>query len=129
MHFVRYSTSRLIWLNFAHLFAVSLLPFTTAWVARSHLAPIPVVVYGAIFVLVDTAYLVFEREVLEQADPSAMPDCARKLACRRSIAAFAIFGMATCVALFVPFLGFGLICCALVLHVRPEMTMHPNQLP
>jgi uncharacterized membrane protein len=128
MNFVRCSTPRLIWLNFAHLFAVSLLPFATAWVARSHLAPIPVAVYGAIFVLVDIAYLVFEREVLAQADASAMPDGARKLARRRSMAAFAIFGVATCVAPFVPFLGFGLICCALVLHVRPEMTMHSNRL-
>jgi uncharacterized membrane protein len=128
MHFVRCSTLRLIWLNFAHLFAVSLLPFATAWVARSHLAPISVAVYGAIFVLVDIAYLVFEREVLAQADVSAMPESARKLARRRSIAAFAIFGTAACVALFAPFLGFGLICCALVLHVKPEMTMHSNQL-
>jgi uncharacterized membrane protein len=128
MHFVRYTTPRLIWLNFAHLFAVSLLPFTTAWVARSHLAPIPVAVYGATFVLVDIAYLVFEREVLAQADASAMPDRARKLARRRSIAAFAIFGTATCVALFVPFLGFGLICCALGLHLKPEANAHSSQL-
>jgi uncharacterized membrane protein len=129
MHFVPYSTPRLIWLNFAHLFAVSLLPFTTAWVARSHLAPIPVAVYGATFVLVDIAYLVFEREVLAQADASAMPDRMRKLARRRSSVAFAIFGMATCIAPFVPFLGFGLICCALVLHVRPEVAVHSHRLP
>lgn len=130
MHFVRYSTQRLIWLNFAHLFAVSLLPFATAWVARSHLAPIPVAVYGAIFVLVDIAYLVFEREVLAQADASAMPDHARKLVRRRSIAAFAIFGTAACVASFVPSLAFGLICWALILHVRPEKerTFRPNHL-
>lgn len=129
MHFVRYATQRLIWLNFAHLFAVSLLPFATAWVARSYLAPIPVVVYGAIFMLVDIAYLVFEREVLAQADASAMPDRAIKLARRRSIAAFAIFGTATCIAPFVPFLGFGLICCALALHLRPEANAHSDPLP
>ncbi|HEX3864431.1 MAG TPA: TMEM175 family protein [Stellaceae bacterium] len=124
LHFVPYSTPRLIWLNFAHLFAVSLLPFATAWVARSHLAPAPVTVYGAIFVLVDIAYLVFEREVLAHADASAMPDHARRLARRRSIAALAIFAAATGAAPFVPLLSFGLICCALILYLRPEAIAH-----
>ena len=35
-HFMRYATEatpRLVWLNFAHLFSVSLLPLSTAWMA------------------------------------------------------------------------------------------------
>jgi hypothetical protein len=35
MSFVGYPTLRLIWINFAHLFMVSFLPFATAWVART----------------------------------------------------------------------------------------------
>ena len=38
MRFVGPPTLRLIWINFAHLFLVSLLPFATAWVARTELA-------------------------------------------------------------------------------------------
>ena len=38
MRFVREPTGRLIWLNFLHLFLVSLVPFATQWVARSRLA-------------------------------------------------------------------------------------------
>ncbi|WP_423964256.1 TMEM175 family protein [Bradyrhizobium sp.] len=34
-------TGRLIWSNFAHLFAVSLMPFSTAWIAQTELAAIP----------------------------------------------------------------------------------------
>jgi uncharacterized membrane protein len=127
MHFVRNATPRLIWLNFAHLFAVSLLPFATAWVARSHLAAAPVAVYGAIFVLTDTAYLIFEREVLAQVDASMMSYSVRKLVRRRSVTALSIFGIATCIALFAPLVGFGLICCALVLYVRPEALAHSGR--
>jgi uncharacterized membrane protein len=43
------STPRLIWFNFAHLFSVSLLPLSTAWMAVSKLAPQPVAFYAAVF--------------------------------------------------------------------------------
>jgi len=56
----------LVWINFIHLFLVSLLPFTTAWMAQTKLAPIPVVVYASLFVCTDAAYNVFERHVLRQ---------------------------------------------------------------
>src|SRR5262245_40553595 len=36
-------TLGLIWINFVHLFMVSLLPFATAWIADTHLASSPVV--------------------------------------------------------------------------------------
>src|SRR5689334_229150 len=42
MRFVGRPTLRLIWINFVHLFMVSLLPFATAWVARTRLASSPV---------------------------------------------------------------------------------------
>ena len=37
MRFVGTPTLGLIWINFVHLFRVSLLPFATAWVARTRL--------------------------------------------------------------------------------------------
>lgn len=43
-YLMRYATeanSRLLWFNFAHLFAMSLLPLSTAWMAVSELAPQP----------------------------------------------------------------------------------------
>ena len=62
-HLFRYSdesTPRFIWINFAHLFTVSLVPSVTAWVARIRMAAAPVFVYAALFVLVELAYLQFE---------------------------------------------------------------------
>jgi uncharacterized membrane protein len=44
-YLMRYATeaaSRLLWFNFAHLFSMSLLPLSTAWMATSRLAPQPV---------------------------------------------------------------------------------------
>lgn len=120
MHFVRHPTSRLIWLNFVHLFFVSLIPFATAWVARSEMAPAPVALYAIIFLLVDIAYLVFEREVLAQADQQVVPDRNRKRAQRRTLLAVVLFAIGAVVAPFVPLLGFGVVCAALLLYLSPE---------
>jgi uncharacterized membrane protein len=40
LRFAEHATPRLIWVNFAHLFMVSLVPFSTAWVANTRLAAI-----------------------------------------------------------------------------------------
>jgi uncharacterized membrane protein len=120
LRFVRHAGPELLWLNFAHLFAVSLLPFATAWIADSRLSPVPVAVYAAIFTIVDLAYLAFERAVIRQADESDFPAGARRVARRRSLATVAMFATAIPVALMLPWLAFALICAALLLFVRPE---------
>ena len=119
--FVGPPTLKLIWINFVHLFMVSLLPFATAWVARTRLASSAVVFYAGLFVCVDIAYNVFEREVLAYADAAQVPQRTRRLARRRSMIVLAIFLTAMLVALVAPRVGFGLICAALVLHLRPEV--------
>jgi uncharacterized membrane protein len=120
MRFVGSPTLRLIWINFAHLFMVSLVPFATAWVARTRLASAPVASYAALFVCVDIAYNVFEREVLSRAKASQVSDRARRMARRRSLAVLVIFVSAILVAFVAPRLAFVLVCGALILHLRPE---------
>src|ERR1700757_5004371 len=78
MRFVGPPTLGLIWINFAHLFTVSLLPFTTAWVARTQLASSPMVFYAGLFVCVDIAYNFFEGDVLRAADNALVPERARR---------------------------------------------------
>ncbi len=119
MRFVGPPTLGLIWINFVHLFMVSLLPFATAWIARTRLASAPVVFYAGLFVCIDIAYNVFEREVLTRVDTTQVSGRARRLARRRSLAVLAIFATAMLVALVAPRLGFALICGALILHLRP----------
>src|SRR3954470_3138654 len=50
MRFVGAPTLRLIWINFIHLFLVSLLPFATNWIAMTRVAPSPVAFYAGLFV-------------------------------------------------------------------------------
>jgi len=120
MRFVDRLTAKLIWINFGHLFMVSLLPFATAWIARTQLASTPVAFYAAIFVCVDIAYNVFERAVFAQADATQISERAQRMARRRSLTVLALFASAMLVSFVAPRVGFGLICSALILHLRPE---------
>ncbi|HEY7641145.1 MAG TPA: TMEM175 family protein [Steroidobacteraceae bacterium] len=121
MRFVGPPTLRLIWINFAHLFLVSLLPFATAWIARTQLASSPVVVYAGLFVCLDIVYNIFERQVLAEADGAELSPRSRLFARRRSLIVLTGFIAAMVVAFFVPRVGFGLICASLLLHLRPEV--------
>ena len=120
MRFVGPPTLRLMWVNFVHLFMVSLLPFATAWIARTRLASVPVACYAGLFVCIDIAYNVFEREVLVRADATLVSERTRRMARWRSLVVLAIFTTAMLVAFVAPRVGFGLICGALILHLRPE---------
>jgi len=121
MRFVGTPTLGLIWINFVHLFMVSLLPFATAWIARTRLASSPVAFYAGLFVCIDIAYNGFEREVLAQADATQVSERTRHMARRRSIVVLAVFTTAMLVAFVAPRVGFGLICAGLIFHLRPEL--------
>src|SRR5499433_4248583 len=97
--FVGPPTLGLIWINFVHLFLVSLLPFATAWIARTRLASSPMVFYAGLFVCIDIAYNIFERDVLTGAGGERIPDRDRRLARRRSLIVLAGFLAAMLVAL------------------------------
>ena len=122
MRFVGPPTLGLIWINFVHLFMVSFLPFATAWIARTRLASSPVVFYAGLFVCIDVAYNVFEREILRRADARHVSGRTRRMARRRSLVVLATFATATLVAVVAPRLAFALICAALILHLRPDVT-------
>src|SRR5713101_5784221 len=83
MRFVGRPKLGLIWINFVHLFMVSLLPFATAWIARTRIASSPVAFYAGLFVCIDIAYNVFEREVLARADATQVSERGRRMARRR----------------------------------------------
>lgn len=119
MGYVRQATLRVIWLNFMHLFFVSLLPFATAWIAQTELARAPVVVYTTLFVVTDGAYNLFESEVLRSSPDFSAADY--RSSRRRSLTALALFATAVLLSLVQPAAGLGVISLALLLHVRPDV--------
>jgi uncharacterized membrane protein len=131
--FISHVTPRLIWMDFVHPFMVALVPFSTAWVARTKLAAVPVFVYAAVFVLVNLAYVPFEGHALGFAPNEQISVQTRRFARARSSVTLGTFILAMLVSLKPPSLGFGLICCALLVYLRPELpgvgTEDPREVP
>jgi len=122
-HLLRYAgeaTPRLMWFNFAHLFSVSLLPLSTAWMAVSELAPQPVAFYAAVFFLVNATYIALIWELIERAPARDVSARERRTMRFRSLATLCVFGTAAVVALKFPLIGLGMCICCLIVYLRPE---------
>lgn len=120
-NYAQQATTRLVWSNFAHLFSVSLIPFTTEWIADSRLAAAPVVLYAAVFVLVDITYLALCWEAVDRPAHEDVTQHVRRLMRMRSFITIGGFGAAALVALRWPAIGMILICLCLVGYVRPDI--------
>jgi uncharacterized membrane protein len=111
-------TGKLIWANFGHMFAVSLIPFLTAWMADTRLAAVPVSMYAFVFVLVNITYLMLIYQT----------NANRRIATGKASRIFRIRSVATLLAglsaiglsFWHPIVGFSIICACLILYLKPE---------
>lgn len=122
-YLMRYATEanlRLLWFNFAHLFSMSLLPLSTAWMANSELAPQPVAFYAAVFFLVNATYICLIWELIDRIPVDQVSLTVRKIMRLRSITTLCLFGVASVVALKYPLAGLGICICCLIAYLRPD---------
>lgn len=115
------ATLRLTWANFAHLFSVSLIPFDTDWMAETRLEPVPVVLYGFVFLLVNLTYLLLIRETMGPKKTRGLSGKSERLFHVRSILTLLFFGAGMLVAFWHPYIGFGIICACLGFYLRPDV--------
>jgi uncharacterized membrane protein len=120
MHYAAETTPRLMWFNFAHLFSVSLLPLSTAWMATSELAPQPVSFYAAVFFLVNATYICLVHELVDRAAADDVSPRERRIMRFRSIVTLCVFGAAALVALKFPLVGLAMCICCLIVYLKPE---------
>ncbi|MGY4299857.1 putative membrane protein [Bradyrhizobium sp. i1.4.4] len=121
-HLLRFpdaATQRLIWGNFAHLFAVSLIPFATAWIATSRLGAAAVAFYAGDFFLVNLTYLLLCLEAVDRSAPHKVEPRVRSMMRMRSFATLAVFAAAGIAALRYPTVGMVLICLCLFVYLSP----------
>ena len=120
MRYAREATPRLLWINFALLFGLSLVPLSTAWMAESRLAPAPVSFYAAVFFLVNATYLGLISELIGRAPADVAPLHIRRRMRLRATLTLGLFVLATVVGLFVPLAAIALCCVCLVVYLRPD---------
>ena len=121
------ASPRLLWFNFAHLFSISLLPFSTAWMAVSKLAPQPVAFYAAVFFLVNATYVSLIWELIERSPTHGISPTVRRVMRFRSLTTLCLFAVAALVALKYPLAGLGICICCLILYLKPDPPEARNQ--
>ena len=122
-YLLRYATEatpRLLWFNFAHLFSMSLLPLSTAWMAVSELAPQPVAFYAAVFLLVNATYVLLIWELIDRTSADKVSPRVLRIMRLRSIATLCLFGVAAVVALKYPLVGLGICIACLIVYLKPD---------
>lgn len=120
MRYASEATPSLLWFNFAHLFSISLLPLSTAWMAVSELAPQPVAFYAAVFLLVNATYIALIWELIDRTPQGEIPPKVRKIMRVRSLTTLCLFAAAAVAALRYPLVGLGICICCLIVYVTPE---------
>src|SRR6476659_6457325 len=64
IHMTDRVTGAVLWANLHLLFWLSLVPFGTAWVGETELAPVPTAAYGAILMCAGTAYYLLKTTII-----------------------------------------------------------------
>jgi uncharacterized membrane protein len=119
--YARRLTAVLAWSNFANLFAISLIPFTTEWLAASRVASLPQTAYAAVFLLVELTYIVLMYEALRQNTPSPEESRARKALFIRAWIMVGVFTFAACATVVPAGVRLALTATFLLVHVRPSL--------
>jgi uncharacterized membrane protein len=114
-------SSSLIWANTALLFCLSLIPFATAYVAETRLAPFPAFAYGALQFACGGAYvLTFEAIAWDRrGEPSFRAVVnARRM---KSLVSMTIYLAATGLALISPLAALALFVVVAAMYVFPPL--------
>jgi uncharacterized membrane protein len=120
MRYATEATPHLLWFNFAHLFSMSLLPLSTAWMAVSKLAPQPVAFYAAVFFLVNATYVCLIWELIDRSPVVEVSSTVRRIMHFRSVMTLCLFGVAALIALKYPLAGLGICICCLIVYLKPD---------
>ncbi len=71
IHMTDRVTGGVLWANLHLLFWLSLIPFGTAWVGESELAPLPTAIYGATLMLAGAAYYILKTAIIRSQGPQS----------------------------------------------------------
>lgn len=114
-------TARLIWANNALLFCLSLIPFATAYVADTDLAPFPTMVYGGLQFACGLAYFLVFATVSAARRAAAEPLEASRLHTAQNVLALVVYALGTAVAFLSPLAALGLFLLVAIAYVVPGL--------
>ena len=118
----RHMTTTLLWANVVVLFVASLIPFATAYVAETRLAPFPTAVYAGLQCGCAIAFNGLFRTIAVQGEDEVFHGRAR-IRRRQNRIAVGIYAVATVVALFRPGIAILLVTAVALAYIAPAFLL------
>jgi len=76
LHVSEHVSGAVLWANLHLLFWLSLIPFATAWIGESHVAPLPTALYGFILMMAGAAYYILKTALIAAQGPGSRLEAA-----------------------------------------------------
>lgn len=115
----RVVTNGLVWANIALLFALSLLPFTTAYLGEHFLDPGATALYAASLVPPALTYLWLLSVIRKTGSQSATARTYHKATARKALLGAALYGLAAVAGWWLPVVGVTLPVLIALLWIKP----------
>jgi uncharacterized membrane protein len=125
----RHVTASLIWANNALLFCLSLIPFATAYIADTDIAPFPTMAYGGLQFACALAFNLVVSTIAAQRrdDTEFMAGFRPRRA--QDMASLAVYALATALAAFSPIAALGLFVLVALAYLVPGLIADRAQRP
>lgn len=122
---LRYVDEWVLWGNLLLLLAISMIPFSTAYIGQTRLAPFPMALYGAVLTVCGGAFAFLRRAIANQIEaPAAREAFNGKRVRLVGMATLAVLLVAIATAFIQPAISFVLILASASLHLAPLTRRH-----
>jgi uncharacterized membrane protein len=119
LHSALHINGAALWANLFHLFCLSLIPFTTAWMGENRFAAWPVAVYGANQWICGLSYYLLERVLIRIAGADSR--LATQVGIdRKGLLSMAIYSCAIPLALVNPWIAIALYVVVAIMWIVPD---------
>ena len=118
LHTVRAVDAPLLWWNNALLFAMSLIPFSTAFLGENPRSPLAVGVYGSNLALAGFGFFLLRGAVARRADPANQEEHRRQQ--RKNLLTAGLYASAVPLAYVSVWISFGIYLLIPALYFMPE---------
>jgi uncharacterized membrane protein len=124
LHHTERAEPGVIWANLLALFFVSLIPFFTAYMAESRMAPFTTAVYAGIFLLITIAFMILQNVIARQFGPNSELRAMDRAGRRRNWIALAAYAAAIPAGYLHPATPLAIIFGVAVLYFVPDGPRH-----
>jgi len=119
LHVTPRVNGKILWANLHLLFWLSLIPFATAWMGETRLAPLPTSLYGIVLLLSGLAYLILQGAIISEqgADSVLKRAVENDVKGRLSLAAYVA---AAAVSFFIPWVACAIYVAVAIAWLVPD---------